>query len=106
MSQIGRCLSGLLNRTPSRSRKYFAYSLYGVSLLSEWRLPYHECSEKTSGPIIKLRRAESSLLNSDLSSEQKTQGQPFRHSAFHDGTHYFCWQDCYEFLISPGGKQI
>jgi hypothetical protein len=85
----------------------FSYSLYGITLRSEWQLPYMECSEPRP-TVIELRQGDRSVfhaagLDSAFRSRRETE---FDYVRLDDGSHYFCWRGFYEFLVPAEGNRI
>ncbi|OFV95347.1 MAG: hypothetical protein A3F68_12385 [Acidobacteria bacterium RIFCSPLOWO2_12_FULL_54_10] len=91
----------------AKDSHFFSYSLYGITLRSEWKLPYAECLEPRP-PIVEMLKGESSVFHSvALQTDSRSDRQPdFDYRRLDDGSHYFCWRDLYEFLVPPDGHRI
>lgn len=85
----------------------YEYVLYGISLRSEWPLPYRHSTDPTLSLVDLLERP--AAFFSAASSEadrQATDSQWAHYVPLPDGAEYLRWTGLFEFLISPDGRQI
>jgi hypothetical protein len=83
------------------------YFIYGISLRSDWALPYCEVDETPPClATVEIQKAVGSLgVNKD--SVLSKGDLPWVHrERLRDGSFYLCWQDLFEFRVSADGRSI
>ena len=85
----------------------YEYVLYGVSLRSEWPLPYANSTDPAL-PLVELLDRPASFFAgaSSEADRQAVESQWARYVPLPDGAEYLRWTGLFEFLISPDGRQI
>lgn len=86
----------------------FAYHLYGLSITSQWPLPFPEAGGLTDPPEIELVQGSASFFSqarSEAGAAPRDTDWP-RHYCLKDGSIYLRWPALFEFLISSSGRRI
>lgn len=108
MSQLKRKSSemiALYRNGPQPMPSGYRYSVYGISIHSQFPIPLPESSEESS-VAIEIQFGTSSFFS------QVTQGAHIRpiscyeHAQLEDGSSYVCWDHLGEFHVSPNGQRI
>ncbi len=91
----------------SRARPREAYSLYGLSLRSEWALPF-PTSAAQGPPDTELLRGEvGDFIEASQAVRPSSQASDwFAQARLADGSVYLRWRELFEFLVSADGCQI
>ena len=83
------------------------YSVYGFTLVSDWRLPCPGGAD--SGPaIVRLKKGPAALFRQARSTGIYTPNQPrlYAYARLKEGGTFLSWPGLFEFIISPDGRVI
>ncbi|MBI3933349.1 MAG: hypothetical protein HY316_01570 [Acidobacteria bacterium] len=88
-------------------RRHFCYALYGVTLRSQWELPFTPCA-RLNPPLIDLVRGSPALFRQAArnAASHPFEEDLFRYTRLEDGSSYLRWPGLYEFLIAADGSRI
>jgi hypothetical protein len=85
----------------------YRYDVYGITLLSEFRLTLSNGSEKGSeGVIVELRAAQPNTFRSLTGKPPPDPSDWFQQAVLQDGALYMRWKDWFELLVSPDGRSV
>ena len=84
----------------------YEYALYGISLRSEWPLPYRDSAD-AGLPVVELLERPGSYFAAASSEADRDAVRPWdQYLLLPDGSEYLRWAGLFEFLISPDGRRI
>jgi hypothetical protein len=91
----------------NQQRAFNNYSLYGISLRSQWRLPCPAVTDN-GGPGVTLLKGLASLFSPEVLKLKRQADRPgFSHfESLQGGATYIRWFQLFEFLISPDGHFV
>lgn len=96
-------------KPPGARLRLRTYRLYGLRIMSPWRLPFR-CPETREPGLGETTLSEGpASLFSDLAREAGIRTDStrwFDHACLRDGSTYLQWSGLFEFLISPDGRRI
>ena len=85
----------------------YEYVLYGISLRSEWPLPYANGTDPVLPLVELLERPGAFFSAASSEADRQAPGSQWAHyAALPDGAEYLRWTGLFEFLVSPDGRQI
>ena len=91
--------------TPLSTRQRYEYGLYGVSLHSEWRLPWREGVDVRLPRVELVERSARFFAAASREADARAAGPRWSHYLpLADGTEYLRWTDLFEFLVSAEHK--
>jgi len=87
--------------SPSLPKRFHDYSVYGISLRSQFVLPHFRAAGTASAPWVTISKSASALRI-----DNENSGSWFFQKRFEDGSVYLRWSSLFEFLVSADGHQI
>jgi hypothetical protein len=101
LSQLSGSLAVLRHRDPPSSGRFRDYSVYGVSLRSQFVLPQFRATQEKRLPLIVISKSKSRL-----SSRSDDSSPWFFQENLDDGSIYLRWSSLFEFVVSADGHKI
>lgn len=86
--------------------QWHAYNLYGLSLRSQWRLPYPQASRPGLAEVELYGGPASLFRTSKAAAHRRSRLNWAEQADLADGSTYLRWPGLFEFLVSADGRQI
>jgi hypothetical protein len=85
----------------------YRYDVYGITLLSEFRLSLsNKLEARGKGVIVELRPAKPNTFHDLTGKLPRDPSDWFQHAILEDGALYMRWEDWFEFLVSRDGRLV
>src|SRR2546423_599230 len=81
--------------------RFHDYSVYGVSLRSQFALPHFRAARDARAALVTISKSTSAL-----SIDNENSGSWFFQRTLENGSTYLRWSSLFEFLVSADGRQI
>jgi hypothetical protein len=81
------------------------FRLYGLTIASEFDLLLPEGSD-AAAPDVTIRRAHPEFFNDLVSAAPGENHKSYRYEALPDGSSYLTWNELFDFIITPDGREI